>query len=295
MNVIEYKSLTNLQNYNWDVLIHGIHDDERDRLIIEKLKSLCSESHVAQYKPDLLNMEINGGQYELHDINDLFFKNIYEKNIVLDATSLDTADLAIICKHLSDLGHKKTDIVYAEPEQYVAESENASRSFNLSEGSLGFEDAGIPGICKAIPIEDKKFIFLMGYEGDRFKNALEIPNLTSKECCLFFGVPAFKFGWDKNSFLSSARTIIENGLSDALVFSGASNIHGCFRQLNEFRRIHKKDTIFIVPIGPKPMAISAIYFLCKDQNSALLYDYPSRAKGRTRGISCIHVVRDFFG
>lgn len=293
MEITEYNSLSEISDSRWNVAIHGKHADDRDKEIRTFFNEHCDYVHTFHYDRIEMQAHLSMDVLELHDIEDSI-KKLSGLKIVIDATSFDVAELAIICKSLKTAGISNFDVIYAEPSEYSHDSTNGEKNFNLSESLLGFEEAGIPGISKAIPTTDPKlFIFFMGYEGDRFKNALELSEISGKECNLVFGVPAFKFGWDKNSLLSSARSILENSLQDSFLFCGATNIYGVSRLLEELRHKYQNETFFLVPLGPKPMSIGAIKFLCDDKNASLLYDHPARSANRSKGIASIHLVRGF--
>lgn len=293
MKVIEYSSLEKLSDDCWDLAIHGGHVDDRDAMIKAFLLESATEVLSFRYIPEDMKACFDGTDYELHHLPDAL-QRFRSSRIVIDATSFNAAELAIICTSLKLSSNVDFDVIYAEPEDYLYDSNNGERLFNLSESSLGFEDAGVPGLSRPIQSDERKiFVFFMGYEGERFRNALEISELSGDECSLVFGVPPFQFGWDKNSLLSSARAIIENDLKDAFLFCGATNISGVFRLLQDLRKKHSEETFFLVPLGPKPMTIGAIKFLCNDENSALLYDHPERSSGRSVGISNVHLTRGF--
>ncbi len=293
MEIFEYESLQDLSDFRWDIAIHGKHTDERDKDIRSFFDESCSSVFDFRYDRDEMQVRFSNDILELHDIS-VFLESYVGRSVLIDATSFDVAELAILCVALKEADFLNFDVIYAEPKEYAHNSNNGEKSFNLSESLLGFEEAGIPGISKAIPVDDPKlFIFFMGYEGDRFKNALELSELSGRECNLIFGVPAFKFGWDRNSLLSSARSILENSLQDSFSFCGATNIYGVCRLLEDLRKKYQKETFFLVPLGPKPMSVGAIKFLCDDKNSSLLYDHPARSTNRSIGIARIHLVRGF--
>ena len=293
MRIFEYSSLNAIDSVGWDIAIHGGHTDDRDKSIREFFQESASILMSFRYIPEEMCASVDDRAVELHDLFDEF-SAFATKKIVIDATSFDVAELALLCKSLNECSIKDFDIIYAEPEDYLFDSKNGERYFNLSERMLGFEEAGIPGLSRPIQSDESKlFIFFMGYEGERFRNALELSEISGRECSLVFGVPPFKFGWDKNSLLSSARAIMENDLKDAFLFCGAANIAGVFRLLKGLREKHRNETFFLVPLGPKPMTVGAIRFLCSDDNSALLYDHPARSSGRSIGISRVHLTRGF--
>lgn len=293
MKVNEYPSLNRLAGDRWDLAIHGGHVDDRDARIREFLSQSAEKVSCFRYIPEDMKACFDDLEVELHDLPDAL-ERFRASKIVVDATSFNAAEFAIICKSLKATSNLDFDVIYAEPEDYLYDSSNGERLFNLSESSLGFEDAGVPGLSKPIQSDEPKiFVFFMGYEGERFRNALEISELRGDECSLVFGVPPFQFGWDKNSLLSSARAIIENDLKDAFLFCGANNIRGVFRLLQDLRKKHAEETFFLVPLGPKPMTIGAVKFLCDDENSALLYDHPERSTGRSVGIANVHLTRGF--
>lgn len=293
MEVLEYTNLQDLAENSWDIALYGKHSDDRDKEIKSFLEASCTEVHNFRYIPQDMYSILNETPIELYELSEKL-KVFSGRKVVIDATSFDVAELAILCTALNNSDLKDFDVIYAEPREYSHDSNNGEKSFNLSESLLGFEEAGIPGISRAIPSDEPKlFIFFMGYEGDRFRNALELSELSGKECSLVFGVPAFKFGWDKNSLLSSARAILENNLQDAFLFCGATNISGVNRLLQQLRQKHQNELFFLVPLGPKPMSVGAIKFLCSDKNAALLYDHPARSSNRSIGIASIHLARGF--
>jgi len=292
MQVMLYDSLVDLDS-EWDVVFRGENVDHRDLETGKWLKDRCRELKILHYDRNEMHLVINDEIVELYDLCD-YFIGADGKSFLIDSTSLGIAELAILTVELEKAGISAFDVIYAEPSEYRHDSMHGERVFNLSSEMLGFEEAGIPGISRAVRRDEPRlFIFLMGYESERFRNALEISDLSPEESNLIFGIPGFKFGWDKYSFLSNARPIMEYGLENSLLFCGANNICGVYRTLCEMRKKHQDETFFIVPLGPKPMSLGALRFLCKDHNSSLLYDHASKSRNGSSGIGKIHLARGF--
>ncbi|TLP61322.1 MULTISPECIES: hypothetical protein [Pseudomonas] len=294
MQALEFLDLSSLAGERWDAAFHGTQCDERDEKVKELLVSAADNVFSFEYDRENMNVVIGEGRVELHELEG-FASTWRGKRILVDATSFDVAEFAILSFAFKSVVDLVLDVLYAEPEEYKKSEDAGGHVFELSESMLGFEEAGIPGISKAIPVDEPKlFVFFMGYEGDRFKNALEFSEFTRAECNLVFGVPAFKFGWEKNSLLTSARAILENNLQDSFLYCGATNIGGIYNLLEGLRKKYQDEVFFLVPLGPKPMSVGAIKFLCSDKNSSLLYDHPARSSNRSYGISRVHLVRGFF-
>lgn len=293
MDAFEFKYLHQISDKNWAFAFHGIHSDDRDKEVKKFFDDANLSTFAFAYDRDAMKVLLNDELFELHDLDVELLKFMGGK-VIIDATSFDVAEFAILSTSFQRIGLLDFDVIYAEPSDYKHQGSNGSKAFDLSDKLLGFEEAGIPGISKAIPVDEPKlFIFFMGYEGDRFRNALEFSEFSRKECNLVFGVPAFKFGWEKFSLLSSARSILENNLQDSFLFCGATNILGIYNILVDLREKYSEESFFLVPLGPKPMSLGAIRFLCRDANSSLLYDHPARSINRSVGISGIHLVRGF--
>jgi hypothetical protein len=258
------------------------------------LQKSCTELHTIKYKESELCLNINGKDFQLHNLGE-YFKKFTGKKILVDATSTSVAELYLISKHVFLSKNIDFEIIYVEPEEYIKSDDN---EFLLSDSGRGFMDNGIPSLTFPFDIDEKKHvIFLLGYEGDRFADAIESFQLKSENISLIIGVPSFKLNWEKNSILGNLKVIVDNGLNDRFIYCGANNPSGVAREIEKIKSFGDVGQLFIVPIGTKPQAIGCIPAICQntiEECSGLMWDHPIRKKGRTKGVSKIQITKRLF-
>lgn len=290
MYSVEYNSLELIPN-KWDVAFIGSHEDDRDIAIKNFLENSSSKIHSVQYENENMELIVDNNKNQLHEKIDALY-NLKGKKIVIDATSMSVAELYIISKLLYNNNHSDFDVIYAEPEEYTKNKDH----FNLSDSGLGFSSAGIPSLSTPEG-ERRHFIFLLGYEGDRFSDAMESLSIEPEEVTIFFGIPSYKFDWEKNSYSNNIKVIADNQLNDRFIFCGANNPVSVCREMKEIAKLNNKATISIIPIGTKPQAIGCIPSICgfnMSNPAELIWDHPVRKKGRTKGISSIIITKNIF-
>jgi hypothetical protein len=134
-------------------------------------------------------------------------------------------------------------------------------------------------------------IFLLGYEERRLEVALEDYQMIGPaSCSLVFGVPAFKPGWEMNSFANNVRVIRDKNLSGGIHFCGAENPAATIQVLEEIKRsIRPSERLFLAPIGTKPNGIGVALFASQDIECGILFDHPVRSTKRTSKVSRWHL------
>jgi hypothetical protein len=291
VNCFEFTSFNQITD-KWDIAVVGTHTDDRDIKVIGILKDLTSEVISFSYNSEDLDTTVNDSKVEVDQLAKVLscYSN---KKIVIDATSMNVAELYLIASVFYRKLHIDLDIIYVEPNSYIKSKENDS--FSLSDYSLGFEGSGIPTL--SLPYyadQESHLFFLLGFEGDRLANALEVHQINHEKCTMVFGVPPYKIGYDRNSFDKNISVLKDYGLTDQFVFCGANNAPSIYRELQIIRKSNSHNKIYIVPIGTKPQAIGALKFLCKDENVSVLYDHPMRTTGRTEGVGKVNLFKSVF-
>jgi len=276
----------------WDSAFYGTHDDDRDKATKSYLTSKAQSTIEVAYDEEELAVTLNGELKYIHELQEIF-SSLASNKIVVDATSTSVAELYIIVKHLYLAGCSSIDVIYTEPQEYTKEKDD----FQLSEYGMGFSGNGIPSLTFP-QMERKLVVFLLGYEGDRFSDALETLQVTRNEVQLFFGVPSYKINWEKNSYLGNLKTIVDNQLNNLFTFAPANNPRVLEKKILELFDYCKKSKaqLVLVPIGTKPLAIGALKLVSEydDGRVCVLWDQPRRKKGRTSGVGKISLIKGIF-
>lgn len=305
MNITSYTptDIETRLNDNWDVCLLGNPFDDRDNLACEILSARSVTQYIVNYDAGEFQFHfVEKGTSNLdivytHDL-DIFFENFNSKSIIIDATSFDVAILACLCKSLSQIQKSRLDIFYIEPEDYDVVRTFSENDFNpnLSNSTFGFEEAAIPELTKPIEADEHNFfVFLMGYEGHRLSNAFEKLDYNLQNYQFIFGVPSFVYSWEHIPFSTQAHILLEKNENshDYIKYCGANNLIGTYRLLDEIKIKNRVDNIFLIPLGTKIMGLAAIQFLCNNPNTYILYDYPNKVEGRSKGCQKIHLIESF--
>jgi hypothetical protein len=276
----------------WQLGIVGLAVDERGTAAIQFTGQHCDKIISLQYNAESFEILLDGRQHNAEDLDDLL-SPFMGGAVLLESTSLGFVEIFLCCRALLELSVSRVDLVYVEPEEYAnprrVEILNR-RDFELSKDVPGYR--AIPKATKLLSDrEPQHVIFFLGYEERRLEVALEDYQMIGPaSCSLVFGVPAFKPGWEMNSFANNVRVIRDKNLSGGIHFCGAENPAATIQVLEEIRRsIRPSERLFVAPIGTKPNGIGVALFASQDQECGILYDHPVRSKKRTSKVSRWHL------
>lgn len=277
-----------------NVIIVGSTLDDRGTYIRE-LIGRSSKSVVIEvsYDAENINFIIDGNSIPFRNINSTLDTIIGAPDeILIDTTTVGVAELLYILRWLKKYNRStNVKMTYIEPGKYPplneANNEFGRHTFNLSSHSLGYKS--LPGFT-VTSNSKSHLIALLGFERVRLGQLLEndegafIGSLTP-----VFGVPGFKPSYDKHSAFQNIESILAKG--EKPEFSSANNPFETYSKLEYLRSCYPDTVINIAPIGTKPMAIGACLFALKNigKKVGVMYDHPVKKKGRTEGISRIHL------
>ncbi|MFI4912882.1 MAG: hypothetical protein ACIAQZ_14560 [Sedimentisphaeraceae bacterium JB056] len=284
----------------WDHAISGVSVDDRGRSAIKFCEDKCVNTHKLEYCPNSLRIFFDDKTYCAEDIEELI-EGLGEGSILLETTTLGFVEIFLACRAIKGMSRKKTTLLYMEPQDYTKDPHKryvlSKRDFELSDEIKGF--VGIPYatymLRKGI---STKALFLLGYEGDRLRQAFESLEIQPSMCSFVYGVPAFHPGWEMNSFANSVSILQEKNAGRNILYSGAQNPKVAY---NVIEKIYKscdpsnRERLLISPIGTKPHAIGAALFACEHEDVALVYDFPSKKTGRSSKTSKWHLFDIDFG
>jgi len=277
----------------YDVAFMGDHIDERGEAANKFIVGNVDEIITLNYLPSEFQITINGDSVQVYDFGDRI-PDVSNRNILIDATTIGFVELLILLQTLFDSGNQNFSILYVEPASYNKRQRDQLlhyRDFDLSVETLGYE--AIPG--HALTISDnytQKVIFLCGFEAERMDRVIEDSEILSKNCKCIFGMPAFKPGWEMDSFANNINIMKGKGMRRDIDFCGATSPFSVYEKLNKtFKGLTDEDQMFVVPLATKPMSIGACLFLASTPTDqvAVLYDHPQKRVGRGIGVGKWHL------
>lgn len=287
-----------LNYFGSDVIITGKIVDERGKAAVEYLNGFSGEHLEIEYDSENFELTINNNTINSENLDDFLIKH-KDKSIVIEGTTLGFVEIFLCCKALKAIGVKSFEILYVEPLQYqipkhgVQESKILyKRYFDLSGEVPGYR--AIPGsIMMLSDRRDQKVVFFLGYEERRIARALQdYQMIKPNRCSIVFGVPAFKPGWEMNSFANNIRVMRDNNIRGGVYFCGAENPLAAVNILNEIYEglnVSNSEKLFIAPIGTKPNGIGVALFASTNQDVGILFDHPQRKNGRSIKVSKWHI------
>ncbi len=82
-----------------------------------------------------------------------------------------------------------------------------------------------------------------------------------------------------------------------ILFSPASSPIRAYKVICDIKQNQKVENVFVLPLGTKPCSVGAVLYVVNNKDHAsLIFDWPMRKAGRTKGIGekylyrCMHAV-----
>jgi hypothetical protein len=286
----EADTATGLTYTRWDLALVGESVDERGD---------SAHAFAAQASHDVRRCGYDSETSQLNVAGHIILSdNIAEelaplagRRIVLDATTLGFAEIFLICRALRDLC-TDVSVVYVEPLEYRARTRTElmhRREFELSAEVLGYQ--AIPGAISLLSsYRQSRVVFFVGYEERRLDRALADFELNPANCSVVFGVPAFRPGWEMDSFANNVRVMKERGIRGDIYYCGAESPAGAIDVLLEVKReLQLGQKLFVAPIGTKPNGVGVALYAAVDPSIGILYDHPKRKSRRSSNVGHWHL------
>lgn len=269
-----------------DIALVGEPLDERGDAAVALMNRIATRVHTVTFDQAENEVAIDGGAATPNVLDHL----VNGSSVTLEATTLGFAELFFAIRTLWDRERAHLHVVYAEPRDYLRTSARnplTRRSFELTN-----EVAYFAGLPRATILLDGsravRAVLFAGYEGQRLQQLFEQVQIRATDSELVFGVPAFRPGWEMNSFANALPIIEEHGLTNRLRFAGAQNPAAAYSVLLDVRTSYPAARLLIAPVGTKPHGIGAAVFACEQDNVGLVYDFPVRRGGRSSEIANWH-------
>jgi hypothetical protein len=280
-----------------DVVLVGTAIDERGHAALG-LVSTCGGRRVPviEYDCEHYTVRIDESTIDADDLESVLQLRS-DTRVLLEASTLGFVELFLGMRAAFDARCKSIDITYVEPGEYTRPRRSRSFLLNRREFELSDEVAGyraVPGAT--IMLSDRvrqRGVFLLGFEERRLDVAFEdFQMLRPRDCDLVFGVPAFKPGWEMDTFANNIRVVMERGIMGGVHFCGANDPAAVYELLESIRSgLRDGERMFVAPIGTKPHGIAAALFAATHSGVGILYDHPRRRAGRTQRVGGWHSFR----
>lgn len=279
-----------------DMFFFGEPLDDRGKFVVSALQENLSPNKVTiKFDASRMTFTINGVNVPLRDFSSHLSKISPEyvaRKIAVDATTLGVSELLYILRWALRV-ELKANIIYAEPKSYPsvfdATSDYGRHHFNLSTSSVGYR--ALPGFTRTTStVKKSHLVALLGFERVRLGQLLQNDEGAFIEAVTpIFGVPSFRPSFDKHSAYQNIDRLVK--VSDKPEFCSANNPFETFRKLKFIKKCLPGKVLNIAPIGTKPMAIGACLFILSNlnENVGLMYDHPINSKGRSTGVTKLHL------
>jgi len=210
--------------------------------------------------------------------------------VYLDITGLSHHVWSAFLK--SALAHQHDVMaLYVEPADYRYSSvATDGEIFDLSLRTEGIDS--LPGFATlAEESTDLVFIPLLGFEGARLAHLLEETEPAADRIIPIVGVPGFRIEYPFHTYAGNKRVLTATGAWRRARYAAANCPFSLYYLLEDISREFPLARLSIAPIGTKPHALGAVLFkvLQGSTNVELVYDFPIRKVGRTRGADRLFV------
>ncbi|MER3374800.1 MAG: hypothetical protein RIM83_09220 [Allomuricauda sp.] len=274
----------------WDISFVGKPLDDRGDEATTFIKENSKEVIEIKYNAYEMTFKYGSKTVLIDDLDDVF-TFLQSKNILIEATTMSFAELLLLLKQ-AKINDCDISILYLEPRSYAQIRTPLiihRREFELSQETPGFFP--IPGFIKSYsPDKIRRTIFIAGYESERIDRAIEENSISSNNCALIFGVPAFQAGWEMNSFANNISVIKEQRIMGEPYFSSANNPGATYDILEEiYMSLDSEEEMYIAPLGPKPGGIATALFLVQNEDVSVFYDHPSKSPTRSKEVNKWHL------
>ena len=281
----------------WDVSFCGPELDDRCKAAAAFCKDHSTETHRLSYDADEFRLNYDGVQCDAERLAELLAAYV-GKRILLEATSLGFVEILLVCKTFLRSTTPHITLVYVEPADYFRPERTqllSRRDFDLSTNFPGYR--AIPTSIFMLSDErPQHVVFFMGYEERRLEVALEtFQMILPNEVSIVFGVPAFKPGWEMNSFANNIRVIKNRRISGGFYYCGAESPASAYDVLKKIKNSLSPDQkMFIAPVGTKPNGVGAALFAAVNSDVGILYDHPQKLAKRSENVSNWHLFEVSF-
>lgn len=207
---------------------------------------------------------------------------VYDKNVLLDMSSLDHILIMFLSKQLIEqVSPKRLFAAYIRPKEYGQQS--GTIGYSLCDQICAVNS--VPGFAKR-ESKNQTLCSFLGFEGFRLKSILEAVHDIQK----FVPVIAFPSGtpqWYNVAMWNSMDTLQSENQNYAIRKCFSESVFDAVNLLHE--SIPQEAKLVLAPLGTRPHSMACAIFACKHRNSRIIYDYAIESQNRAKGIESITI------
>jgi hypothetical protein len=285
---------TELAFSGWGAAVVGEAVDPRGTAAIEFAKGNSGVVHTFRYDPKQLAVEVDGRAFSAEEPEKPFAA--LGGPILLETTTLGFVEILLCCRGLKAAGAASVWLVYAEPQDYNRPRRSQivhRRDFDLSDEVEEF--TAVPGNpLLLLPEREVRAVIFLGFESQRLNRFLDQTSIAPGCCEFVFGVPAFRPGWEMDSFANNFRVLKGEKMAGRVHFCGAHSPVSAYEALVRIYGACSSQRVSVAPIGTKPHGVGAALFLCEHPDVGVVYDNPKRKKERSSKVGTWHLFEAVF-
>ncbi len=286
-----YHELSDYMHTNIDFLIAGFpkEQEERSCFFIKEWRRSNKNYMLIDYIDDrCFDVELYYGnvnnKIQCDDISYLLKElKINKMNVLLDITSLNHVLIVLLSKFLTiEVVPNTLFASYIRPKSYIAES--GLIDDELSEKVL--EVKPFPRFAKRA-VADEILCAFIGFEANRLKKILELPNDFSKIIAVITASVG-KPHWSNTAMFNSVEVIESQSVDVTISKCFAESVFEAYDILESNRSYAAQQVI--VPLGTRPHTLACGLYASKNhKNTRIIYDFAVESAPRTIGISHITI------
>ena len=287
----------NFADLRWEQGFVGADLDERSSAAIGLVHLTTQRVHGAEFTVEQPHRLRVGGQ--LLGPKELARLVGGARSLVLETTTLGAVEVLQILRAARDADLESVDCLYVEPKDYEKDTfleSSWSRDFSLSNSHR------VAGVPPFLPMQAQladrnvRLVAMLGYESSRLAGVFEQdPEMAVWRKYAVVGVPGYSPGWEQNTLANNVDTLDAHQFHPVR-YCSASSVSGAYDLLMQIHAEGHDENphTMVAPLGTKPHGIAAAMFLidhARYQQASLLYDHPTRTKGRSSKVRRWHLYR----
>ena len=273
----------------WDVLFSSYDKSERVLETFNNINATEKQWFVHEEYQLERNVELSGaieltsnfGPPDIKTYVTNRTSDLKDKKVCVDATGFITPHLLVLLRALGDAGIRCFDVLYSDPERYVADEET---KFVIGPVVRVEQVPGYEGMHRGSMMSNDVLVIGAGYDVNQIARSCE-SRRTSKKF-IVTGLPSLQPHMYQESVLqiNQASEWVGNLPREQRLYASANNPFAAAQMLHDVlsreegeskeRGIATQNT-YICPVGPKPHVLGfAVFYLRERQDTATSIIYP---------------------
>lgn len=205
------------------------------------------------------------------------------RSVLVDITSLQHAVIMYLTYVLlTQIRVAHLFVAYVKPEEYL----NRTPSGKYELYSQTFPARTIPGMSSRNK-EREIIIPFLGFDGDRFNNAIE--GMSYDEISPIIGFPSDNPYWHMESLRNCMLALKDTGSEQNIRKCKANSIYDACNTLEEIIAEKPNNNFVLIPLGTRPHSVACAVVYARHPNVRIIYDFAKEAPIRSKGVKSVSI------